>query len=476
MLKNNNPPGLSWLICAVHTACGVIAIIPLSADAAPWEFGTILDLGITHTDNVFLDDSDAKESETVYSIVPEFFLMTDGERIEADLRYRPEAYFYSEYDDSDNVFHVVDASLTAALVKDRLFLDVSAMNYQSIIDPEGRIPSGNIPISSNRVDSQTLEARPYWQQRLGQANLLVEGSFFRVDYDDDSFQSSNERGGRLRLDNIERQEGLAWGIDYQYRRVEYEISTPWEFQRAALDLGFWINGSMRIFAVGGAETSIENIFEPNMDADFWEAGVQYKPNQRLNFEVAAGDRSYGTSFRADFSYTLRRGSVSLTYNEGPSNRSEIAFGYRPIQDTDNLDNILDRPGDSDRFLRRRGEFQTNIDLSKSTLTLRIFAERRELRTTADGDELGDEEFAGVAAQWSWNFGTKTTLGISADLSRRDQNGFQDQFRRGMIDLAYAFTGRMSLRLEGLHTSQDGKDSNDNDYDENQIRLRLRTEF
>jgi uncharacterized protein (PEP-CTERM system associated) len=113
MLKNNNPPGLSWLICAVHTACGVIAIIPLSADAAPWEFGTILDLGITHTDNVFLDDSDAKESETVYSIVPEFFLTTDGERIEADLRYRPEAYFYSEYDDSDNVFHVVDASLTA---------------------------------------------------------------------------------------------------------------------------------------------------------------------------------------------------------------------------------------------------------------------------------------------------------------------------------------------------------------------------
>ena len=75
-----------------------------------------------------------------------------------------------------------------------------------------------------------------------------------------------------------------------------------------------------------------------MDEDFWEAGFQYKPNQRMDLELAAGERSYGTSFRGNFSYTLRRGSISMTYDEGPTTRGELAFDRRPIIDADNLEN------------------------------------------------------------------------------------------------------------------------------------------
>ena len=468
-----------YQLLRIEFVCGAVVsllLTPMVSIAAPAEYGAIVDLGIIRTDNIFLSANNLEESETVYTIAPEFFLTKDSERLQANLRYRPEAYFYSNFEDADDVFHSLDASLTAALVKEKLFLDVSAVNYQSIITPEGQFPTSNLPISGNRIDSRTFEISPYWQQRIGQADLLAKVGYRDAEYDSDLYQAHNERYGLFQLNNIESQQGFAWGLDYQYRRMEYEISIPWEFQRAAANLGIWVNSGLRVFVVGGAETSFDDIFTPNMDEDFWEAGFQYKPNQRMNLELAAGDRSYGTSFRGDFSYTLKRGDISITYTEGPSTRGELAFERRPITNTDNLDNILDQPGQSDRFIRRRGEFRTSIELSKSELTLRVFAEEREQRTTADGVALEDERYSGLALRWSWNVGTKTTFGLGTDIGERDQSGRRDELLRVNIDLAYNFSERLSVRLEGIHSSQDATTSNTYDYDENQIRLMLRTEF
>jgi len=449
---------------------------PIVSNAEPTDYGVIVDLGIIRTDNVFLSAKNLEQSETVYTITPEFFLTKDSERLNANLRYRPEAYFYSEFDVADGVFHALDASLTAMLAKDRFFLDLSAVNFQSIITPDGHFPTSNLPITGNRIDTSTFEASPYWQQRIGQAGLLAKVGYRAAEYDSDLYQSNKELYGLLQLNNIENQQGLAWGLDYQYRRMEYDDSTPWEFQRASVDLGVWVNSGTRIFAVGGAETSFDDLYTPNMDEDFWEAGFQYKPSQRMNLELAAGERSYGTSFRGDFSYTLKRGYISLTYDEGPTTRADAVFDQRPITSSDNLDNILDQPGQSDRFIRRRAEFQLNIELSKSDLTLRVFAEEREQRTTADGDPLEDEGYSGVALRWNWSLGTNTTLGLGTDISERDQSGRKDEMLRAYADLAYDFSNRLSVRLEGVHSSQDGVESDDYDYDENQVRLILRTEF
>jgi hypothetical protein len=90
--------------------------------------------------------------------------------------------------------------------------------------------------------------------------------------------------------------------------------------------------------------------------------------------------------------------------------------------------------------------------------------------------LEDESYSGAALRWNWNLGTKTTLGLGTDISERDQTGRKDELLRAYADLAYNFSERLSVRLEGVHSSQDGVESDDYDYDENQIRLMLRTEF
>ena len=467
-----------WSTCLRLFALFPITVVLLlcSQAFAEVEFGVDIDLGVIRSNNILLAPDGEEQSETVYTIAPQFYLTSDDDRFQANIRYLPQAFIYSEFEDADEVFHTLDASLTTVLVRDKFFLALDATNFQSVVTPDARVPSSNLPISGNRTDARVLRARPYWQQRLGQADLLIEAAYTDFEYDDSQYQSSNARDGYLQLGNIQRQQGFAWQIDYRYRRTEYEISAPWEFQRAALNLGAWINGSTRLFVAGGAETSFDDVLSSNMDADFWEAGFQYAPNQRLNLEVAAGDRSYGTSFRGNFSYQLKRGEFALTYNEGPANRSELLTDRGPITSSDNLDGLLDRAGESDRFVRKRGEFRANAELSKSDLTVRIFSETRELRSTAEGDILGDEELSGAAVSWSWRFGNKTTLGVGADFARRNQSGFDDELRRAEINFNYQLTQKLGLRLEAARFDQKGKESSDLDYAENQYRLFLRTSF
>lgn len=475
-MKKKNKSGYFARISGLRVACLFAGLAPAVSQTAPWTLEVDAEAGVIHTDNLLLAADGLDESETVYTISPEFYLHTDGERTQAHIRYRPEAYFYSDVSDENTVYHIVDANLTTALIRDRLFLFLNGVNYQTSVTPAGSLPTTNIPVTGNRVDSRVLEARPYWRQRFGSVDLLLEAGYRDLDYDDDQVQSANERFATFDLNNFAKQAGLAWGLQYNFRRMEYEDSVPFEFQRAALNLGFWATRSLRLFAVGGAETSFDDPLDPNLDADFWEVGFQYAPNQRLNLEAAAGERSFGTSFRANLSYELRRGTLSLIYDETPSSRADTFLDVRPLVDRDILDDILNRPGDADRFVRKRGEFRAAVDLSKSNLTLRVFAENRDDRTTELGAALPEEKLSGAAARWDWRFGARTSLDIGADIARRDDGSRDDDLTRYTLGLDYNLTARTSVRIEGARAEQKGNNSSEFDYTENQARLLIRMEI
>ena len=213
-----------------------------------------------------------------------------------------------------------------------------------------------------------------------------------------------------------------------------------------------------------------------MESEFWEAGFQYKPNQRLDLQMAYGDRSYEETLRGSLVYTLRRGNLMASYSESPTTRAELAFNPRPLVDTDNLDGILDRPGASDRFIRRRSDVSMSIGLAKSNFTFRVFHEVRDNRTTADGTPLADEEFSGAALRWSWNMGVKTTTNVGVDVSERDEERAKDDLFRAYFDIEYELSQRSSLRAEINRSVQEGRESSSFDYVENQLRLYFSLEF
>lgn len=471
--------------CASRLGLVSAAIFGLigTSHAQQWEWEVTADISVVHTDNLTLEAENLEESETVYLIAPTFVIRTENERTSADIRYRPEAYLYNERSDADEVFHIIDAQLETALVENALYFAASAARYQTIEGPDSAFPTSNLPVLGSRVDSEYWEVRPYWNQRLGVADILLELSHFETSYDElpasalDLNRDNEINSGVLQVNNYSNQEGLAWGFDYSYVRIEYDQSVPWDQQHAILSLGFWPNETLRLFASGGPESSYEDIFDPALADESWEVGFQYAPNSRMNMEIAAGERSFGSSVRADLSYRLRRGTLTFSYSEDPSSRALIGDDRRPILTADNLDTFLDRPGRADRFVRRRGELEADIELAKSELIVRLFFEERDQRTSDVGDSLSDERFAGAALRWVWQVGAKSDLSIGGDFAHREEPGSVPEIESDLIrvgaEYGYQFAQRLRISARVQRSEEDAiQGGSIRDYVENQFWLTL----
>ncbi len=461
---------------------GALTLASTTAVAQQWEFATTVDLSVIHTDNLTLTSEEAAEDEVLYAVVPTFRLSRDSDRLEADIRYRPEAFFFDDQSDFNEVFHVVDANVTATLARNALYFFAGAYNYQSIQTPDRNIPTTNVPITANRVDARILEARPYWDQDLGFANIYLEAAYVDTTFSefDNSLvgfsQDNNETRGRFELQNRSNQQRFAWGLEYQNRSLEYEDTATWDYERAGLDLGLWFNNSLRVFVAGGLETGFDQFLEGGLDDDFWEVGFQYRPSQRLNVELAAGERSYGDSYRGELSYQLRRGSTALVYSEEPRTLGDLLFDNRPIVDSDNLDDFLNRPGDTDRFILKRGEWRTTLDLARTDFSFRVFYETRDNRSNAVGAPLDDEELSGAALRVAWRPGSKSTIGVNADFTNRETLGADADLIRIALDYALRLSERISVVFLVQRVEEDGTLEFGVPYEEHQFRLTLRSEF
>lgn len=463
-------------------AAASILFVSQAVLAAPWDFETIVDVDLIRTDNLTLAPAGLEEGETLYRIATAFRLSTEGQRLTADVYYRPQATFYSDVPDSDEVFHSADASATVSLVKDALFIYASGLNFQSFISPEGEIPSTNIPLSDNRIDSTVLEVRPYWEQDLGFANILAGYHFIDTSYNELELspmsldQNNDERIGTFNLNNHRQEAGFAWGVEYENRRLNYETALPWEFQQAKVNLGFWVNGVTRLFVSGGLESPFDSFIDSSLEDETWEAGFQYKPNQRLDLEIAGGERSFGTSYRARMSYELRRGQMTISYVEQPMSQGQFSGDRRPQFLIDSLQDILNRPGAADRSVQRRAEWTTNLELTKSDISFRLYWDDRDQRTTDAGSELEDESLAGATFRWAWNLGTKSQLGFDVDAIRLESGRSEDEVLSLSVNYSYRMSQRFSVVLLALRTEQLTDAASIGRYTENQLRLTLRAEL
>lgn len=449
-----------------------------TAHADPWDFGLVLDLSAIHSDNIGLAESGFERSENVYRIAPSFLLTKESDRLTADLRYQPEALFYRDSSEADDVYHAVDATMDFALVRDKLFVAFDAAQFQSSGSADQTFLTSNIPIAGNRLESTVWGISPRFQQRFAGADILASTSYRNVTYDQPDFLDSEQKSAQLTIDNYWKGEGVSWALDYQYVRMDFDsLSPPWEYQRASAELGYWVTGSVRLFGSGGVETPFDEFFEPDMSDKFWEGGFEYRPNERLEMEVAAGERGYGTSARGSLTYRMRRGETTISYTEGPETQNGIQGTRRPLQRTDNLDDFLSRPGVNNQFIRKRAELSSSIDLAKTTVTMRIFTEQRDDVFLVDGTPQNEESYEGAALRVDWQAGAKLGFALSGDVARRngDSNSGDDLTRFG-IDVNYDLSQRYGLVVRALRTEQEASSTGLAGYTENQYHLILRAEY
>ena len=466
------------LLCAMLAALGLTASNALALELEPR-----ITLGITHTDNVALAPVE-EESETVYRAEPGLTLSHESQRVSLNADYLMQAFRYAELGESE-IYHQYDASLRAALVPEMFFIEVGGDRTQSILDPEQRIPQSNLPISGNRTDRDQYYVSPSFQYGLGSA-VTAQGSYrnswtnFGETTTGGFENDSEDRTASFSLDNYRRGTGLTWALRYDWQRTEYDESIPFEYQQAALELGFWLSGTIRVFASGGQESAWDRPLDPALEDTFWEAGFSHQIGERLSAEFAAGERSFGSSWRGQLDFEFPQGSTSLSYSETPTTESRTRFQTAGFADPVSLEDFLSRPGSGDRFVRERFEWRFNYSLQRTDFSFGVFDDERSDRTAAAGAPLQDEDQRGIDASASYRLGAKTTLRLSGSWVERDfGEGSSGELIRAGATADYRLGSRTSVSLGYEYTEEDGgagAGSFARDYVANTVSLLLTRTF
>jgi hypothetical protein len=458
----------------------VIAVVLLTQMAvAAAQFEPAIGVGIAYTDNIALTTTN-EMSETVYVVKPSFSYFNERARVSTSVDYSMDGLYYNDVGESE-VFHQFDGDIDAALIPGNLFLNVGASRYQSIIDPEGRVPAGNLPFSVNRVDRDYAFVAPRFEYALS-PSVAMEGNYRLswVRYDEASIDNiDRQHAANFTIDNYRRGNGLTWAARYNWRKTEYEMFDPWEFQMVIGELGFWAGSGLRVFAAGGKESAWDMPLDPGLEDSMWEAGFAKQIGTTLSAEFAAGERSFGSSLRGKLDWEFKNGNMILQYAETPTTEGQNAFNPGSFRVPDDPYDYLVRPGSAQRFIQKQFQWNLNFSLRRSDISLMVFDGQRTDRTEADGTPLQDEDQRGATATFTRQFGARTGLSISGSWIEREfaVDDSSDLIRASVV-VSYRLGSRTKLELgyEYAEQNDDRVDASTRDYEANTIDLFLNWSF
>jgi hypothetical protein len=448
----------------------------LAASAAHAEFEPQVTVGITHTDNVFLQAED-KQSDIVYRLEPSFHFAKETKALTLNADYLLQAFRYRDLGETE-VFHQYQASARAALIPDTFFLEAGGSRDQAIVDPDLTIPSSNLPISGNRQNRDEYYVAPSFQYAFG-SDVAATGEYRLtwLEFEEDQAQSSRQGSARFSLDNYRRERGVSWALRYAWERAEYDLDEPWEYQRATAELGFWAAAHTRFFASAGMESAWDAPLDPKLEDDLWEAGVSQQLGERLSAEFAAGERSFGSSWRGDLRFRFRRGSTSLSYSETPTTEGHIRIRRSAFDGIEVPQSVLLRPGSTERFIAKNLMWTLDFQLRRTGLALSVFDSDRVGRTEADGTPLPDESERGASCSLSYKLGARTTLSLGAWWAERELQIGKSELVNGYFEVGYRLGRKTSLALNYAYAEEDPEGlASALDYAANTVSLDLTRAF
>lgn len=450
----------------------MLCLLPTATIGA--DIGAGIRVGASHSDNVLLGPSSDELDDVIYQASPWLSFVHESPQLDANAEYAFDWYRYSDLSTTSN-YHRGELRLTGRAWEDALSAQLGARRSQTLSDPEDVIPLGNLPFSGNLIDQDEWWFNPRLTRSLGKVVTLdADYRYSKIQFDDSLTQDNTNHSGNFSLENYNAGQGLSWALRYNWRRSEYEVSRSWENQKATAELGFWVNAKTRVFGAGGKESSWDDPFDPAMDDSFWEAGFAYSPSDKLSAEFAAGERSFGSSWRGRLDYTFRRGSTSLSYDESPTTTAfDRSGGIRNFLDDAYLDDFLNRPGTAERYISKRLNWNLNLEFRRTGFTLSAFNEERGDRFTADGTPVDDQSQTGVRANFTWQAGVRTQFAVSGSLVDQETGvGNKSDFASVGLDINYRLGTRSDLSLGYSYSEQDpsGINSTSREYVANVVSL------
>lgn len=441
-----------------------LLLLGCAASAQGVDFQGEVRVGVASTDNLFLVAAPDETDETIFQIIPSLSLDYDNQRMNAVVRYQFDWYKYDDLDQT-NKFHRYDVSLTGELVDDTLFLEVGGSRGDAVVDPDGVIPPGNLPISGNLTDRDEYFVNPRFEKTFGRAvTVTADYRYADVRFDDSDLedtqfvQDNTNESASFQLDNYQRGQGLTWAAAYEWEETEYEFSLPWEYRQARAELGFWASSTTRVFASGGEESAWDDPIDRSLQDEFWEAGFAYRNGDKMSAEFAAGERSFGSSWRGNLDFSFQRGELAFSYAETPTTMGRDQFSGGNLLNPGEPDDLLTRPGSAERYISNRGQASLNLNFRRTELDFVVFDEDRTGRSLADGTPLPDEAQTGATATFSWQAGARTEFTARGAIGKRETEAAgETEYLSAIVTVNYRIGSSVRLTLGYDYSEQDPED-------------------
>lgn len=492
--------GCAQRVPGLRTLATCIALGHATAShAIDWRFEPTLSASAVYTDNVNQSATNPDDA-LILSATPGFMLRSEGSRrVQASLRYGATGVIRLSDQESDDLYHGLNAIGKAELVEDFLFLDGAARISQELISLLGSPADAEIN-DANRATVGTYSISPYVRKRLGtlayaQARYTKSGAIF----ENDVVSNSNSNAFTASLSSGTRFDDVNWSLDYSLRETDYRGSGDTTFERVSATLGYALSRKFGVFGTVG-EDSNEYLSVTDTDGAFYRAGFRWTPTRRTSFEATAGESYFGPTHGVSASHTTRQTRWELRYSEDVSDMSRLLI------DPDSIQAIYQCPpgtvppltakeaqdagcvlvgfdfGTSlanNVFLAKRLSAGVSWDIGARTrMSLRLSDLTREFQTATQGED----RVRILSALISYRLSSRTSATGGLSLTRNSLDSAaaggaarEDDIMRLDLGLHHRFAERFSGALTYRHTQRDSNLPTA-DYDENRLMASVMMQF
>jgi uncharacterized protein (PEP-CTERM system associated) len=301
-----------------------------AAHAVDWRFEPYIGASATYTDNVKQSPNNPQDA-LILTETPGFNLRSEGSRrVQASLQYGLTGVERFGGDQSNDVYHNLNAVGNAELVKDFLFIDGSARISQELISLLGS-PADATTNNSNRTTVGAYSISPYIQQRLGtfafaQARYTDSGAIFQ----NNVAPNANSNSFSARLNSGTRFTDLSWALNYLIRKTQNRNAPDTTFESTSATAGYALTRHFRVFGTIGQDSN-DYLSATGTSGSFYSAGFGWAPTRLTSIEASAGERYFGRTYSFSGSHRTRLTRWTLRYSEDVSDISRLVTNFSDVK-------------------------------------------------------------------------------------------------------------------------------------------------
>ena len=306
-----------------------LASVP-AAHAIEWRVEPTVSASATLTDNVNQSATNEKNA-LILTATPAVTLYSEGSRrVRATLQYGLTGVTRIGEDQSDNLYHNLNAAGSAELVPDSVFIDGDARVSQELTSLLGS-PAAATVNDVNRTTTGSYSVSPYVRHRFGTfADFDARYTLSGVLFGSNAFSDLLTNAFDTSLNSGTRFVDLSWGLDYYYRDVSARnvtvVNGSYTYERANLGLRYALTRTFRLIGnVGQEKINYEAATATDLDHSTWSAGFDWAPSRRTSLEATMGERFFGNTYSLSANYRGRQSLWTASYVEDVNDISQATL-------------------------------------------------------------------------------------------------------------------------------------------------------